>query len=180
MIPVEDKAKALREALTALGILLAMALFSWFIWPTRYEHGERRIGQTVYPMRIHRLSRRVEILSTFGWELVSATPEPEPTEIPPSELAKIMLNCSTTPFGILECDVFNNSDWTLSEITLTVRILNRNGTVARTRQYGMTPDSLLHFNPGDSTRGLVRLDFPIQPGQTWDWMFAGAKGVGPH
>jgi len=120
------------------------------------------------------------MLSTFGWEVVSATPEPDPTDVPPPELAKVMLQCSTTPFGVLECDVLNNSDWSLSEITLTVRVLNKNGTEGRTHQYGMTPDSRLHFDPGDSTKGLVRLDFSIEPGQTWDWMLDGAKGVGPH
>jgi hypothetical protein len=180
MIPVEDRTKAMREVLTVLGVLLAMALFLWFIWPTRYERGERRIGQTVYPIRIHRISRRVELLTPFGWEVVGYTPDPDPTDVPTSELAKVMLQCSTTPFSVLDCDVLNNSNWSLSEITLTVRILNKNGTEVRKHQYGMTPDSRLHFEPGENTKGLVELDFPIQPGQTSDWMLDGAKGVGPN
>src|ERR1700683_342713 len=137
MIPVEDRTKEMKEVLTWLGAVIAIALFAWFIWPTRYERGERRIGQTVYPIRIHRISRRVEMYSTFGWEVVTATPEPDPTDIPPRELAKVTLKCSPTPFDALECDVLNNSDWSLSEITLKVRILNENGTEARKFKYEM-------------------------------------------
>ena len=180
MMPVEDRTKEMREVLIALGIAVAILLFAWFIWPTRYDRGERRVGQAVYPIRIHRISRRVELLTPFCWELVSATPEPDPTDIPSSELARVMLKCSTTPFGVLDCDVLNGSDWNLTEITVTVRTLNKNGTEARAQQYRMTPDSGLHFEPGNSTKGLIRLDVSIEPGQTWDWKLDGAKGVGPQ
>ena len=117
------------------------------------------------------------MLTTFGWMPVSATPEPDPTEIPPRELTKLTLKCSPTPFVALECDVLNNSDWSLSEITLTVRILNQNRTEGRRYKYEMAPDLLLHFDPGGSTKGLVQLDFSPDPGQTLDWIVDGAKGV---
>jgi hypothetical protein len=69
----------------------------------------------------------------------------------------------------------------LSEITLTVRIVNKNGTEARKYKYDMTPDSRLHFDPGGDTKGLVQLDSSsLDPGQTLDWKVAGAKGLGPH
>jgi len=118
------------------------------------------------------------MLSTFGWEVVSATPEPDPTDIPPRELAKVTLKCSPTPVDALECDVLNNSDWSLSEITLKVRILNENGTEARRYKYEMAPDSRLHFDPGGNTKGVVQLDPSLDPGQTLDWKVDGAKGVG--
>lgn len=180
MIPVEDRKKEMKDALTALAGLIAVGLFLWFVWPTRYERGERRIGQAVYPIRIHRISRRVEMLSTFGWEDVSATPEPDPMELPASELAKVTLKCSSSPFGVLECDVLNESTWSLSEVTVTVRVLNQNGTEARKQQYKMTPDSRLHFDPGDTTKGLVQLDFSVAPDQKLDWALNGAKGVAPQ
>jgi hypothetical protein len=177
MIPVEDRTKEMREVLTKLGIFLAIALFAWFIWPTRYERGERKVGQTVYPTRIHRISRRVELLTPFGWEVVGYTPDPDPTDIPAADIAKIMLRCEATPFDVLECDVLNNTNWSLSELNLTVRVLNKNGSEARKRLYVMTADSRLRFDPGETTKGLVELDFPLEPGQSRDWKLIGAKGV---
>jgi hypothetical protein len=177
MLPVDDRTIAMREVFKTLGALLAVPLFAWFIWPTRYERGERRVGETVYPIRIHRVSRKVEMLTTFGWEPVSPTPEPDPTDVPPRELAKVTLKCSPTPFAALECDVLNDSDWSLSEITLTVRIMDKNGTEARRYKYEMPPDLLTHFDPGGSTKGLVQLDRSLDPGQTLDWIVDGAKGV---
>ena len=93
-------------------------------------------------------------------------------------MAKVTLKCSPTPVDALECDVLNDSDWSLSEITLTVRVLDKKGTEVRRLKYEMSPDSRLHFDPGGSTKGLVQLDSSLDPGQTLDWMVDGAKGVG--
>jgi hypothetical protein len=177
MISSEDSTKAKREVLNTLGVLLAAALFAWFIWPTRYERGERRIGQAVYPIRIHRISRRVEMQTDFGWELVGSAPDPDPTGIPPRELAKVTLKCAPTPFVALECEVLNNSDWSLSEITLTVRVLNEKGTEARRFKYEMAPDLRPYFDPGGSGKGFVQIDSSLDPGQTLSWTVDGARGV---
>lgn len=55
----------MRHLYLAVAALLLLA-FGWFGWPTPYEH--YRSGRT--PIRVHRLTGKVERLTLNGWQVV--------------------------------------------------------------------------------------------------------------
>jgi hypothetical protein len=99
--------------------------------------------------------------------------------MPPSGLKYIVSRCGIKE-GYLDCDVYNGSNWGLTEIALTVTVRDKNGKEVLTRSYKMHPVDGLPFDPDRSSEGLVPLGFSIELGQTWSWTLSGAKGISPN
>jgi len=62
-----------------LVFLGAAAVFAIFVWPTRYKHIQeaRPDDETVRPMRVDRLTDRIEIQKTTGEWVEFAPPPPD-------------------------------------------------------------------------------------------------------
>lgn len=68
--------RSLRVCFVAFGtlaVLLLLGLFAFYVWPTmyRYDHMGRGSGYT-YPVRIHRVSGKAEMLTPYGWHEVKS------------------------------------------------------------------------------------------------------------
>ncbi|MGH9705133.1 MAG: GGDEF domain-containing protein [Candidatus Acidiferrales bacterium] len=72
--------KTLTQFRTVLTVVLAVALFAWFIWPTRYRYDHIKMGSYTFPVRIDRLSGRTEALYPGGWRVMGD--ESAPTSKP--------------------------------------------------------------------------------------------------
>jgi hypothetical protein len=57
-------------------------LFGLAVWPTMYESATLRLGQSEYPVRIHRLTGETQVLTRSGWVRQGAmAPEPTPRPV---------------------------------------------------------------------------------------------------
>jgi hypothetical protein len=67
----------MKRRLWIVAVLLVLAVFAAFVWPTRYHYFELKRGEGVsFVMRADRFSDKTWILTPGGWK--SNTPPPPP------------------------------------------------------------------------------------------------------
>jgi hypothetical protein len=49
-------------------VIVVVALFATYVWPTRYIYGSEKTGENTHVIRIDRFSERVWILTAKGWK----------------------------------------------------------------------------------------------------------------
>jgi len=149
-------------------------------WLTMYRYDSLCVGpSTRYPVRIHRLTGRTEILDPSGWKAVPDAPSTISTvALPADELKKLAGDVSVSPDGRIYCRVYNGSRYALSEITISAEVLDSKGTAVPRRLYRM-PYSEGCLDPLRS--GSFSQDAGLgafsNGGQKLSWEIAEAKGV---
>ncbi len=110
-------------------IALAISAFAVLVWPTRYryDHMDTGAGHS-YPVRINRFTGRTEVLYENGWEESQGqTTTKQDINLPDDQLAKLETKASIWVYAFLNVDVYNGSDFNVSEITVDVVVMNRLG-----------------------------------------------------
>jgi hypothetical protein len=69
-------------ALRGLLLLLALAAFVMFVWPTRWRYDHMTVDGDLVPVRIDRLTGDADMLvPDEGWQPVEAPPQPGSTDV---------------------------------------------------------------------------------------------------
>jgi len=140
-----------------------------------------KVGNNVSPVRIDRLTGRTEVLSlSSGWRQLGVKRLDASIELPlpDSELSKLTGKASIN-YKRIECDVYNGSNWTVSEVTVKIIIKNSNGTEELAREYRLTPKYALAENCASLTSQTFDADlgFSLEEKQTFSWNIVSAKGT---
>jgi hypothetical protein len=90
----------------------------WFVWPTLYRYDHIHIESSVFPVRIHRLTGKTEILFPNGWQ---ERPKQE-HKLLGNELAKLHLpqKFEWSLDGSVKVSLYNGSEWEIKEIVVSV------------------------------------------------------------
>jgi len=101
--------------IAALGGVLA---FLVLVWPTPYRYDRLTVGPASFPVRINRVTGSTQILEPGGWQ---KAPKPRHEELLPiGALEKIRLGQANWSSQQLRFQLYNGSDYSLSEVTLKV------------------------------------------------------------
>src|SRR5260370_26958671 len=97
-------------------------------------------GENNLPVRIDRFSGKTEILLLDGWHTAdrgkaAESQIPAGQKLPAEEVAKLTGQAQITSYGWVEIEVYNGSDWKLSEITALVTVLDARKTQILSRPY---------------------------------------------
>jgi hypothetical protein len=140
-------------------MLLGIAVFvvlAVFVWPTRYKYDHMKLGEDDLPVRIDRLTGKTEILFPQGWHAASEkTAEnqiPAEQELPAEEVAKPTGQAQITSYGWVEIEVYNGSNWKLSEITMLVTVLDSRKAQILSRPYRLLPEAYGNPTPESNTK----------------------------
>lgn len=156
-----------------------------FVWPTRYRYDHIKLNASDLPVRIDRLTGKTEILFPQGWR--ASGPAGETTdrdqELPAKDVAKLIGQARfatrlaySSSYDSLEVEVYNGSDWTISEITVLVTVLNANKSQILSRSYRLSSEYGGNSTPQSSTKFKASLGFELAPDQTWSVSITNAKG----
>lgn len=158
-------------------VAIVILLLGIFVWPTRYRYTEMKVGNNVSPVRIDRLTGRTEVLSlSSGWHQLGVNRLDASIKLPDSELSKLTGKASITDQRI-ECDIYNGSNWTVSEVTVKITIKNPDGTEDLTREYRLTPQYIGNCAPLTSRTFDADLGFSLKEKQTFSLNIVSAKGT---
>jgi hypothetical protein len=103
---------------------------------------------------------------------------------PPGEFAKLQGEARYTPASGFVCDLHNRSNWTLTQLSIRVKVMDADGSVAYTQTFTNAEGNLLLVpwssgkTDGARERFLCRttLANEVQPGQRWEWSILTARG----
>ena len=145
-----------------------------YIWPTRYRYETLVQQGTTVILRMDRLNGETAMVYPV-FQRMPGDDRTAPVNLPSSELRKLQGQTRIDPTGFLTCDLYNGSDFTLSEIGIFITMTNENGSIAFARCYQ------LHSNPfGGNTEQASAfttwLGYELSPGQRWQWDVVSARG----
>jgi len=61
-------------------ILIAAIPFAIYVWPTKYAYDRIKVGESEFPVRIHRLTGDAEQLTPAGWRPLRQGPPQAQTD----------------------------------------------------------------------------------------------------
>jgi hypothetical protein len=158
-----------------VSLLLFVAVFAlaWLIWPTPYRYDHMREDDEDHPVRTNRVTGRVEILADNGWEPLGDSGQtiPPSFDLPTVDLSDLT-GSSALQSGILRCNIYNGSHWSLNEITVLVEIKDKEGAAVFSRRYRMFGTS----RPLSNTEFSSDTGITWEPGWTWTWSIVSASG----
>lgn len=117
--------------LSGIAILFIISLCAFFIWPTRYRYDHVSAPGYSGPIRIDRLTGKVEqVQPGVGWisagraQALSTSRPTDEENLPKSELNKISLQrCrASQSSAFLACEIYNGSAYRISEIIIEVTV----------------------------------------------------------
>lgn len=117
----------IRSVSVAFGIAMLLVVVGgpmlWFVWPTPYRYDHIHIGSSVFPVRIHRLTGKTEILLPRGWQERPASAEHK-EKLPEKELSKLQGEASWDTWGHFAVSLYNGTEWRIDAITVRVTTLS--------------------------------------------------------
>lgn len=110
-----------------------------------------------------------------GWlsHYIPLRSEEEQQELPASALGLLAGQASLLGDRML-AQIYNKSDFTVSEVLVKVIVKQPDGTQGLNRTYRLTPS--WPAAPLTSTAFGADLGFDVSPKQTWEWSITSAKG----
>ena len=145
-------------------VTLVMALgFCVLVWPTIYRYDHMTLRDTVVPVRIHRLSGDTEYFYR-EWRRAAQTP----TDVPAQVISGITGRAGFQG-NYFRGNLYNPSNWSITEVTIRVSAKDGWGTVQWTRDF----TTLAALSPRSAG------DFTISTGEVThsaDWQIVAAKG----
>ena len=155
-------------------VAVVLGIIAFTVWPTLYRYDRIQLQGTIFPVRIHRLTGKTEILQGFtGWQQVGANrSETSPLKnVSPSDLAKIDGTLSLTDYGWIEAHLYNGTSKKLDTVTVEVTLYNSDGGVQLSRQYKLGPTG---GDPLQSSKFIVESGIYFQKGQRFEWRMVSA------
>lgn len=62
-------------------ILVAAVPFAVYVWPTKYAYDHLKVGESDFPVRIHRVTSDADYLTPVGWRPLKAAPAQAQTDL---------------------------------------------------------------------------------------------------
>lgn len=159
-------------------LLLAVAVFAVFVWPTRYRYDHMKLGDNNYPVRANRLTGKTEVLAQGGWiEFPKAEGDRQEQDLPvePGELTKITGHAGLDSVGYFKGDIYNGNTFDLGSIVVEVEVQNSDKSTDFTRTYDLRET----FRALSDTEIIERTDISLGRGQSISWSIKSAVKKSP-
>jgi len=160
-------------------VLIGLAALVCFVWLPPYRYDRVKWGDDEFPIRINRLTGSTEYLLPGGWHPATNKGERgtnKEQELPIGELSKLVRGQAVITSSYLECDTYNGSDWTVSELTVLVTVRGQDGRELLSRKYRLIPSSGSFGGPLENSKFFANLGFSLEKGQGWYWEIVAARG----
>lgn len=120
---VSGKFKNVSVALGIVTLLLAVGgAMLWFVWPTPYRYDHIHIESSVFPVRIHRLTGKTEILFPNGWQ-ERPDKAAHKEKVSDKELPNLHVEAFWDTWGKFTVSLYNGTEWQIDEIAVRVTTL---------------------------------------------------------
>jgi len=165
--------------LISMLIVISTCLFGWLVWPTPYRYDHLILGPASYPVRISRLTGRVDILKPSGWEPSPDQSNARLVTLNPGEIGELKAQARIDPASnFLKVSLYNGSSYTLKDVTAEVKVYATTGAVTVDRPYHLFGEyGIGRFPPEETAHLMADLGFGIEPGQYWTCDITAAKGT---
>ena len=112
-------AKRISSVSLAIGVAILVVL-GVFVWPTLYRYDHMKLGDSLYVVRINRLTGRAQILDGFrGWRDAKSSEDTGSrtvsTALPPDELAKLTGHLGIS-HGFVTAHIYNGTERELTDV----------------------------------------------------------------
>ena len=155
------------------GLLFVLVAVAALLWANRYRYDSMTVSGDTLPVRIDRVTGKSEVLYPGGWESVGSEEAPAGEQLPAEQLTRIRILGAQyrSNTGFVDSEIFNGSDYELTEVSLRCTITSTGRTLATRRL-----TKRLSVKPGFSVRFLedTNLDHPLA---TAEFELIGATGV---
>lgn len=152
-------------------LLIAGSLAAYFL----YLENNRYISETAdgYVHIVDSRSGESWLLHQ-GKKIPFGEPEPEPEPLPFAEINKLEGRASISSSGYFESNIYNGSDYRISELKVRIIVENSDGTEAINRIYTIRPSySADPYENTEFSAGLgIRLD-----NRKWSWGKVSTTGI---
>ena len=103
-------------------------------------------------------------------------PPAEAIELPLEAIVKIEGNASISNIGYIECDIYNGSDYTITELYVQITVNDELGNEEINRVYMLSPTyRTIGGLPLKNSKFQTDLGFKLN-GKKWSWAIMKAKG----
>jgi hypothetical protein len=174
--------RLLVRLLLVLALLIVLVSGAIFVWPTMWRFDHLTSSGDTFPIRIHRITGRTEILlGVQGWVETGEASKPsvatealvpkESLSVPIEELAKLDGNLSITHYGWIHLDIYNGTARRLRQVQVRVVVSAKDGTESMNREYAISTadgESLSSF------RLLADCGCRVETNQALSWSITGA------
>jgi hypothetical protein len=142
-----DKIRERSAIIVCAMVCTALIICGILFWPTLYRYD--KLGK--FPVRINRITGYAEQLSTSGWWPIGY---PKSEAIPTNEMEKIIYKTKNIGSGYFEAEVYNGSDWNITEIKVNILAKYRDGTIIWKRDYITYVKDISYIPPNKS--GMIK------------------------
>ena len=120
-----------------LALSVALLLFGWFFWPTPYQFTEMKYEGNVYPIRINRITHSTQMLFITGWVNLSSGEDgsSKPAQLIPDSVRWKLEGRGSVDGHSFIANIYNGSDWVVTNIDITLTIRNSDGSLRFSRRY---------------------------------------------
>ena len=124
----------------SIGILCVTAVvIGVLFWPTLYRYDTMTLVGNTLPVRMNRLTGNTEYFTMGQW-LAQKDEEAEKksTVLPLAEQAKVSGNAGLSGYGLFSGNIYNGSNWTITDMIILVLAKEKDGTVRWDRRFKTT------------------------------------------
>ncbi len=124
----------IRWYVLAVLILLFILVAGIVFWPTLYRYDYERFNGNQVPVKINRLTGNVELLIKGIWLSAEDSKQFMP-QIVPKDIESKVDGVASLSAGNFSGDIYNGSDWVISDIVVSVSAIDENKNFKWERKY---------------------------------------------
>ena len=167
--------------------IIVLVFIGIFVWPTLYRYSHITLQGRTYPVRVHRITGRTEILNPLvgHWTAIGIKSEkpkkPKSVPLPYEALSKIEGTARITssfdfPPREFEANIYNGSNWTITDLIILIEVKDKKtGKKKLSRKYTLSG----YVEPLSSSVFTTHLGFEPKKGESFTWQIIEAKGYKP-
>jgi hypothetical protein len=114
--------KPLIWRISLLVVLAGVLAFAWLVWPTWYRYDRVPWNDSVYSVRINRLTGTTEMLTPYGWRRLGHQEAQTKTSDLPLATLSALTGTAQWHGSTIDLDIYNGTDYEVSEITVQLEV----------------------------------------------------------
>lgn len=150
-----------------------LLVFGILFWPTLYKYDTVKEFDSVYPIRINRITGYSEFCKDGAWiEVVKKEEKPISIEVLPSDVISEVTGTGEISGNYFNCELYNGSKWNLTSITIQITSKSNGGDIIWRRKF--------QNEVAIQSLSVSKVSIPIIGGadlDSWEWDIVSLSGV---